>query len=390
MRHGVEILGGIARSVVGVAFAFLLVEVGVRVLHLVPDRFWQPDPKLGVRLVPGKMGWWTQEEREFVVPVAINAQGLRDVPHTYDKPPNTIRVLVLGDSFVEAMHVPLEEVFTRRLERLLNGVGASRKVEVIAAGVSGWGTASELLWLKEEGRKYRPDIVLLHFYPGNDIKNNSPVLEDTLVPVYDTGGRLLYVQSRKSQTAVRRGWFAWSKAYVLLRQLLLRQPLLTHTMARLGLVRVSAKEGPTLRDGLPLDFGVYRIPPDAVWLEAWQYTQRLLAAMHDEVREMGAAFGVVIASSREQTYPVAWERIVATYPAARALSFDLDQPQRWLEQWCQQQSVPYVVLAPAFRATAASPGEPLHFWHDGHWTSAGHRLAAEEIRKFLVANFSLP
>lgn len=389
MRRVVEILAGFALAVVGAVFAFLLVEGGVRALHLVPDRFWQPDAKMGVRLVPGKRGWWTQEEREFVVPVTINAQGLRDVPHTYEKSPGIVRVLIVGDSFVEAMHVPLEEVFTRRLERLLDGVGASRKVEVIGAGVSGWGTASQLLWLQEEGYKYRPDVVLLHFYPGNDIKNNSPTLEDALPPVYDADGTLLSVQSRKADNTVRQGWFAWSKAYVFLRQLLLRQPTIAQTLGRLGVVRVRAPVAPAVRDGLPLDFGVYRVPPETEWLEAWQHTQRLLSAMRDAVREMGAAFGVVMASSREQVYPAAWDRILETYPTARALTFDLDQPQRWVEQWCQQQGVPYVALAPAFRARAATGGEPLHFWYDGHWTSAGHRVAAEEIRKFLVANFSL-
>jgi len=390
VNRKVEILGGLVLAAAGVMVALAAFEVLVRVLHLVPDRFWRPHPKTGVQLIPGKQGWWTQEEREFVVPVAISPQGLRDVPHTYDKPPGVLRVLVLGDSFVEAMHVHLEETFTRRLETLLDGIGANRRVEVISAGVSGWGTASELLWLRDEGAKYNPDIVLLHFYPGNDIKNNSPDLEDVLPPVYDDSGRLLYVRSNKPEREKRGGVLARSKAYVYLRQLVLvRQPLVANWLAQLGVVQLPPPPGPRVRDGLPVDFGVYRVPPDDVWRTAWQRTEGLLEEMLGMARALGARFGVVIASSREQVYPEAWEKILAAYPTARDLQFDLDQPQKWMEDWCRRSGVPCLVLSPAFRAAAARGAKPLHFWHDGHWTAAGHALAAEEMRKFLLANFPL-
>ena len=132
-------------ATVGILFGLVLLEVGVRFLHLVPDRFWEPDPVRGVRLIAGKSGWWTQEDHEFLVPVQINGEGLRDVEHTYAKPPRTFRVLVLGDSFVEAMHVPLEATFARLLEGELNADGATGHIEVVSAGVSGYGTAGELL-----------------------------------------------------------------------------------------------------------------------------------------------------------------------------------------------------------------------------------------------------
>ena len=48
-------------------------------------------------------------------------------------------------------------------------------------GVSGYGTASEYLWYRDaRPRAIEPDLVLLSFYPGNDVRNNSPTLEPTL------------------------------------------------------------------------------------------------------------------------------------------------------------------------------------------------------------------
>lgn len=385
-----ELVAGFVLVVLGLLLAVGLVELSVRALHLVPDRFWEPDPKTGVRLKPGMRGWWTQEEREFVIPVQINPQGLRDLPRPYAKPPGVLRILVIGDSFVEAMHVRLEDVFTRRLERLLEGVGANYRVEVIAAGVSGWGTASELLWLQEEGKKYQPDVVLLSFYPGNDIKNNSPTLEDGLPPVYDQEGNLLYVSSNKPPTSSGHALLGRSKTYVFLRQLLLtRRPAFLSTLERLGLVRVPPPRMPAMREGLPVDFGVYEVPPAEDWLDAWQRTARLLEVMEETAKFMGARFGIVIAAGREQVYPASWDRILATYAGMEHKHFDLEQPERWVMEWCSTRRVPCLRLTPSFRAAAEKSKERLHFWYDGHWTREGHRIAAEEVRKFLLANFPL-
>ncbi|MFI5366137.1 MAG: SGNH/GDSL hydrolase family protein, partial [Candidatus Binatia bacterium] len=174
MQRGRELLAGALLAAVGVLFALGMLELGVRWMHLVPDRFWEPDSMLGARLIPGYRGWWTQEDREFLVPVEINHEGLRDAEHPYAKPPGVFRILVLGDSFVEAMHVPLASTFAHQLEQQLNADSSGVRVETISAGVSGYGTASELLWFEREGKRYQPDLLLLEFYPGNDVKNNSP------------------------------------------------------------------------------------------------------------------------------------------------------------------------------------------------------------------------
>ena len=249
-----EWIAGAVLATAGMVAAAAALEAGVRMLHLVPDRFWEPDASRGVRLVPGRQGWWTQEEREFVVPVRISQQGLRDVEHARDKPPGIWRVLILGDSFVEAMHVPLEATLGRQLEAMLRGSSAAA-VEVISAGVSGYGTASEVLFFEQEGRHYQPDLVVLAFYPGNDVKNNSPALEDTLKPVYGADGTLERVQGEPQREAARgmRGLLARSALYRYGRQLLLvRHPELAQWLVRAGLLRAAAIRPRAQRDGIPV------------------------------------------------------------------------------------------------------------------------------------------
>ncbi len=145
----------------------LLRVFGARVLPE-PD-LYAADPDLGKRMRPG----W--EGDEFEAPVKINSKGLRSPETPYEKPAGVYRILALGDSwtFGYRMHEP--DAYPRQLERLLNERGASRgdarRFELINAGVVGYSTDQEAAYLRIEGWKYQPDLVLLNYYPVNDTDN---------------------------------------------------------------------------------------------------------------------------------------------------------------------------------------------------------------------------
>lgn len=382
-----RLLGGLVLAGFGALLALLTLELGVRLLHLVPDRFWQPHPLLGTTLVPGASGWWTQEEHEFVVPVRINDAGRRDLDRAPAKPPGTFRILLLGDSFVEALQVPIEETFARGLEQRLPA-RFGRPVEVVSMGVSGYGTASEYLWYREVGRQFGADVVLLSFYPGNDVRNNSDTLEPTLRPVYAADGTLERVTGgggrRGDGAPRRRGLLGRSHAYQYIRKLILtRQPALAAQLAEWGLLGRAALRPVPLADDVPLDYWVFARQPPPAWEQAWQRTEGLLTALRDAVRSDGAELVVMVVTAREQIDPEAWEALQATYPAMRDVAWDLDGPERRVLAWCEHAGVRCVALSPAFRAQQDGP--PLHFRFDGHWTPAGHALAAETMTDALRA-----
>ena len=379
MGRTTELIAGLVLALVGLVFAAAALEVGVRVLHLEPDRFWEPDPLLGTRHIPGKSGWWTQEDREFVVPVQINEQGWRDVPRAVEKPAGATRILVLGDSFSEAMQVPVEQSFPRRLEEELNK-GSKRPVEVVNTGISGFGTAGELLLLRRDGARYAPDVVLLAFFPGNDVMNNSPTLEKTLIPAYGPDGAVQKVVSADPQRQPR-GFFskllARSKAYQYARRRLVTgHPDLAR---RLGLG--NAEKTALAGDGIPPGYLVYA-PPDAAWQEAWSHTETLIDATNAQAKAMGSRLAVAVVSSREEVYPEWWDEARQTYPAMQGRTWDVDAPRRRIVELCKARGIPVLELAPVLRAQRG--GEPLHFHRDGHWTAAGHRIAAESMANFLV------
>ena len=81
---------------------------------------------------------------------------------------------------VEALEVPVEQRFTELTEATLNANKclAAARTEVLNFGMSGYGTAQELLILRHHAWQYSPDLVVLFFMTGNDIRNNSEKLQN--------------------------------------------------------------------------------------------------------------------------------------------------------------------------------------------------------------------
>jgi hypothetical protein len=137
------------------------------------------DSQLGWRNIPN----WNSTT--FDQPLSINSRGLRDREYSLLKPADTIRILVLGDSYTWGYGVGNKQVYTEVMEdELLKGTSC----QVINCGVSGWGTDQQYLFLKNEGFAYQPDIVVLSFFFGNDFREISssqsyeldkPVFRDT-------------------------------------------------------------------------------------------------------------------------------------------------------------------------------------------------------------------
>ncbi len=98
-----------------------------------------------------------------------NADGFRGAKdYAIPKPAGTFRIVVLGDSVALGHGVEDDETFSAVLEHALS---STRRTEVVNMGVSGFGTAEELVQLQTVGWRYDPDLVVLSYFP-NDPYNN--------------------------------------------------------------------------------------------------------------------------------------------------------------------------------------------------------------------------
>src|SRR5581483_6519252 len=104
---------------------------------------------------------WNVGENENYV--KINSRGLHDREHSLQRPPDTLRIAVIGDSETEAVQVPLEQAYFSVAERELNArlPAGHPKVEVISFGVGGYGLGPQYLTVKNHIWQYDPQIVLV-------------------------------------------------------------------------------------------------------------------------------------------------------------------------------------------------------------------------------------
>ncbi|MCB0344993.1 MAG: hypothetical protein KDD66_07740 [Bdellovibrionales bacterium] len=97
------------------------------------------------------------------VPIMVNALGFRDDEIPLGKRDNELRVLLLGDSFVFADHIPVKESLSEQLQKALADTYQDRIVEVVNAGVSDIGLTEYVNILKDRGIEHSPDYVLVAF-----------------------------------------------------------------------------------------------------------------------------------------------------------------------------------------------------------------------------------
>ena len=376
-----------------------IIEVALRIVGYSYPRFFAAEDRRGYALRPGLEGWFRKEGEAYV---RINSDGLRDREHAKAKPASTLRVAVLGDSYPAAFAVPLENSFCAVLERKLRECAGlnGRDVEVINFGVPGYGTAQELITLRNNVWQYSPDVVLLTVTTNNDISDNVRALKkmDTVPYFIWRDGRLseddsflhakpfLIQQSRVYRLGV---WFSdhlrviqavsdaartykiWSAER---KQLAIRAPDPSPTVGESTNRQVAEPQGAELG----VDNLVYREPNDVVWNDAWHVTEGLISTMRDEVQSKGAQFLVVTLSNDIQVWPQPKGRQAFL---VRVGAKDIFYPDNRIREFCERERITVACLAPAMQRYAEETRVFLHGFDknigNGHWNVLGNRVAGE-------------
>ena len=366
------------------AVSLLVAEAGLRLAGISYPEFHRLDEALGWAPRSGVEGWWTTEGRAYV---QINQAGFRDNDHETAKPDGVLRIAVLGDSFTEARAIPLDETFWsvagRRLAACpgLDGV----TVEMLNFGVSGYGTAQQLIALRDHALAYRPDLVLLAFYSGNDVWNNNRALDNHPDRPYFVieDGRLTLDDSFRHSARFKTKMIVQGVTHGLVNASHVAQ-LAKHGYYQIKAAMKDEDGGVDLFAPNAAD-AIYLAPADAPWRDAWAVTEATIRAMRDAAVAGGAGFWIVTLSNAIQVHPD---------PAVRARFIealgveDLAYADQRIAALARTEGVPAIVLAPALRAHAEAVGSYLHGFDNtlagyGHWNRAGHaeagRLIAEAI-----------
>ena len=391
----------------GLIFGCVIAEVALRIIGYSNPIFYETDANSGHSPIPNIEGWSWPENKVYL---RYNSEGFRDREHTKTKPANTLRIAVVGDSFAEGRQVPLESTFWSVLEERLQLSPALEgiNVEVLNFGVSGYGTAEELLTLRQRVWQYSPDVVVLAVTTYNDITDNyRPFTKAEEIPYFtlQNGELTLDASFRDSRKYL---WFdsAAYKAWVFVHnhsrliQLLHHAQFAIHNRiqdwksARRAAEAQKALDSSkpsgtaditaTLSDAVGMQNMVYREPDDQSWREAWQVTEAIIARMNDEVKENNAQLLVVTVSTDVQVLPDPKAR----QAIADAVGVnDLFYPDRRLQALAETKGIAFLDLAEPMQIAADRDKVCFHgFGKDigsGHWNETGHKFAGELITKKL-------
>ena len=290
------------------------------------------------------------------------------------------KLLILGDSFITGRSVA---------GRLLARDLAAYNVAVLNEATGGTGPFEYLEELKAMAPKFKPDIVLLSYYTGNDLTDvqNHPRF-DAGAPRDQRTGRAINTYSSRPYL---RDFYVYH--YLL-------PPILT---VRSRLLNYREMEAAGIPADLIEDAKVFKINP---WLlavalydknyflnnilmetdanmRAWEKAKRLLAEIDEICKRQQAQLVLVI-------FPASVQVNESHFEFFKRLKFKMDlrtlesaKPQTLLREFCGAKNIPCLNLLPAFKARRS---EEFFVAKDTHLNDAGNRLAAKLILEFLLKN----
>ena len=341
----------IRRILLVLAGLLVLGEVGVRIYE-----GWLVDGEVGAltSFVEVRDGYWVirpeiavvQPSRHGDIRYSFNKEGFRDRDHQASEARH--RVLFLGDSVSFGLGVGDDEPYPRLIEAELARRAAGRsRFAVMNLGIFAYSPANELAVLREYGRAFAPELVVLQLYmndfsQGPGESRPEPSLWQRIVAVKN-----MVVNRSALWRRARQGVYGLANWAV-------------HDMRRRHFPE-------TLNDREPRQvLETLEAEPDDLAFDAF----RSILAIRDAVAAMGASFLVFLSPNEVQLYSDAYDAINARVAA-----------------FCSGAGIPFYDPLEELRALPAR--ETL--FHDGlHFSPRGHALLAERLLAQLQTRLAWP
>jgi hypothetical protein len=337
-----------------------------------------------------------------------NSLGFKDYEHLLQPSKPTFRVLLLGDSYVQANTVSIEEQTSRVMERIAENKGIS--LEVISMGMSGYGQTHHLQNYNTIGRQFKPNLVITTFC-SNDMWNN---LEKTNSdPFHVLKGEQLLLRSRNPRPPLSRSkkllrsTIQKTETYFIFRDIITRIIRLFDASAfkyeaAVTAARMKAVIGKTA-------------PPKVSHKEA---SEKYLSLMKAAVAKIAPP-----KVSGKETSEAHLRRVIATKPERKTfialvkelenviykkdgvpllhsivsslITKEISPDYLYYLDWTENVLGSYSGGRPAidfhkdFTELFNKTGLKVHYQNDSHWNSLGHELVAQKFIEHIQMNFNM-
>lgn len=327
------------------------------------------DDFTGYRLKPGKH--ITYKTADYAFDININSQGIRDVEHEYKRNFDRTRILFVGDSQTFGHGVQLNQAFAKLVENITG-------FETINAGCPGWGPDQSLIFLKQYGMRYHPDIVVLGLYIGNDLQdlagslNQKFVVSDTRT-LFKLLKEIILGQRQDSICRVVKSFlrfrfrvfsFFIDKSKVVYREFrrkfFKKTDVLQHMPEFLKLLYVKRQY---YSDDIRIEY-------DKMF--------GILNEFERYCKSNGIDFYVAIIPQRAQVSNKDWLDVLKVYNLSPEL-FDRRLPNSRIIEYCRSRGIKVSDASDAFAKYCESAKGQLYFSCDDHLNKKGHEITADTI-----------
>jgi len=305
-------------------------------------RIWTPDPYLYIQHIPNTNFTNVGYQEEYITKGHVDKWGFMGRGCSIKKAKNTNRIIILGDSFTEAVQVDMNKNYCSFLRELFDKRG--KNYEIINAGISDYSPKLEYLYLREKLVHFDPDHIVLQLF-ANDVYDDHKYRK---------------MKEENLNLPVRRSFvYNHSKLY----HYFLRQK--AKLMKKIAAPK---KEDPDI--GL---FFFIKKGNEALKRKMWRATEDYLLKMKKIADTKGIGLTIFTIPMEAQISLPQNMSPASQFYFKETPTNDFDNA---VEGFCKRNNIDFIDMPAVFRDNKKMN---LYYSQDGHLTKTGHKLVAETI-----------
>jgi len=293
---------------------------------------------------------------EWSTNVKINSYGLRD-----EEPNNNaeLKILVLGDSFTWGYGVEHNKAYTEVMQHQLTKQ-RKQSIDVINAGATSYSPVLQYLYLKNRGKEFKPDIIIMNFdmsdVQDDYIRENDGIIENNEIVAVPAQNPSFFQRIRSNIQITRFADVIFKLIDAILPKSteISNAPMYNIETDRYGITRFEQIEDEQ---------------------NHWNRTLSYIKKTAELSKQLNATFILTTYPYGHQISKDEWSDGRTLYGFEQNKIYS-DRAEKVLAQFAKDNNI---VFIPTFEKFKQSKVYPKYFAYDGHFTPQGHEVMADVI-----------